>query len=408
MNTLFILYEDHKISNFNPLVHLRPQFDLQCGALTILDKLKLRSDERNLALVVRDEMRKYTESLYDNIPVNRIPTEYERRIFINSRLLLDNFVFNQIIQLDNNKALSSKGQILAFRNDDFSENEITSLMTPDFEASFLTSDIHEIDAELLNYIWDLIYANGTQLDKDIKFLVNSDKFSTEKIDQEFFKINEQLIFLGNNVKIAPNALLDASKGPILIDNDCEVMAGSVIYGPCFIGNNTKIKAGAKIYGPVSICSTCKIGGEVEDSIILSFSNKQHEGFLGHSYLGSWVNIGADTNNSDLKNNYGEITVVLDGKKINSGKQFLGLIMGDHSKTAINTQFNTGTIVGVSSNIFGTGFPPKSIPSFAWGGYDDSKYDIDKAIEVAEKVMIRRNKTLSIFETELLKNLYSQS
>ncbi|MCO6472843.1 MAG: hypothetical protein J5I57_03855 [Melioribacteraceae bacterium] len=408
MNTLFILYEDYKISNFNPLVHLRPQFDLQCGALTILDKLKLRSDERNLALVVRDEMRKYTESLYDNIPVNRIPTEYERRIFINSRLLLDNFVFNQIIQLDNNKALSSKGQILAFRNDDFSENEITSLMTPDFEASFLTSDIHEIDAELLNYIWDLIYANGTQLDKDIKFLVNSDKFSTEKIDQEFFKINEQLIFLGNNVKIAPNALLDASKGPILIDNDCEVMAGSVIYGPCFIGNNTKIKAGAKIYGPVSICSTCKIGGEVEDSIILSFSNKQHEGFLGHSYLGSWVNIGADTNNSDLKNNYGEITVVLDGKKINSGKQFLGLIMGDHSKTAINTQFNTGTIVGVSSNIFGTGFPPKSIPSFAWGGYDDSKYDIDKAIEVAEKVMIRRNKTLSIFETELLKNLYSQS
>ncbi|MBZ0178592.1 MAG: hypothetical protein K8F36_04805 [Melioribacteraceae bacterium] len=408
MNTLFILYEDHKISNFNPLVHLRPQFDLQCGALTILDKLKLRSDERNLALVVRDEMRKYTESLYDNIPVNRIPTEYERRIFINSRLLLDNFVFNQIIQLDNNKALSSKGQILAFRNDDFSENEITSLMTPDFEASFLTSDIHEIDAELLNYIWDLIYANGTQLDKDIKFLVNSDKFSTEKIDQEFFKINEQLIFLGNNVKIAPNALLDASKGPILIDNDCEVMAGSVIYGPCFIGNKTKIKAGAKIYGPVSICSTCKIGGEVEDSIILSFSNKQHEGFLGHSYLGSWVNIGADTNNSDLKNNYGEITVVLDGKKINSGKQFLGLIMGDHSKTAINTQFNTGTIVGVSSNIFGTGFPPKSIPSFAWGGYDDSKYDIDKAIEVAEKVMIRRNKTLSIFETELLKNLYSQS
>jgi len=408
MNTLFILYEDYKISNFNPLVHLRPQFDLQCGALTILDKLKLRSDERNLALVVRDEMRKYTESLYDNIPVNRIPTEYERRIFINSRLLLDNFVFNQIIQLDNNKALSSKGQILAFRNDDFSENEITSLMTPDFEASFLTSDIHEIDAELLNYIWDLIYANGTQLDKDIKFLVNSDKFSTEKIDQEFFKINEQLIFLGNNVKIAPNALLDASKGPILIDNDCEVMAGSVIYGPCFIGNKTKIKAGAKIYGPVSICSTCKIGGEVEDSIILSFSNKQHEGFLGHSYLGSWVNIGADTNNSDLKNNYGEITVVLDGKKINSGKQFLGLIMGDHSKTAINTQFNTGTIVGVSSNIFGTGFPPKSIPSFAWGGYDDSKYDIDKAIEVAEKVMIRRNKTLSIFETELLKNLYSQS
>ncbi len=407
MNTLFILFEDYKIINFNPLVHLRPLFHLHCGALTILDKLKLRSDERNLALIVRDEMQNHTESINNNIPVNRIPSEFERKLFINARLLLDNSIFNQIIQLEDEKALSSNGQIIAFRSDNFSENEIESLFTADYEALFSKINIHEIDAELLDYIWDLIYANGNQLDKDIKFLVNSEKYTPEKFDQEFFKINEQLIFFGKQIKIAPNVLLDASNGPILIDDNCEIMAGAAIYGPCYIGPNSKIKAGAKIYGPVSIGNTCKIGGEVEDSIILPYSNKQHEGFLGHSYLGSWVNLGADTNNSDLKNNYGEITVTLNGKNINTGKQFLGLIMGDHSKTAINTQFNTGTIVGVSSNIFGIGFPPKSVQSFSWGGFDDSKYDIDKAIEVAEKVMKRRNRNLSKYENDLMRSLYSQ-
>lgn len=408
MNTLFILYEDHKFENFFPLTYLRPVFYLTCGAVSLLEKLKLRTDNNNIGLIVRNEIVELTKSYESGIPINSFPVEYERKVFINSRLLLDNYIFNQIVQLNDKNVLKASEQVIAFRDDNFEIENIKKLLEPDFEESLSNRKSIEVEAEVVNYIWDMIYANGSQLEKDIKFLVNSDKFSSQKEVSNFYKINEQFIFFGRDVEIAPNVVLDASKGPILIDDFCEIMANSVIYGPCYIGTHTKIKAGAKIYGPVTIGSTCKIGGEVEDSIILPFANKQHEGFLGHSYLGSWVNLGADTNNSDLKNNYGEITITLNKKEVKTGRQFLGLIMGDHSKSAINTQFNTGTIVGVSSNIFGSGFPPKSVPSFAWGGFDDSKYDFDKAIEVAEKVMNRRDKSLSKFETELLRKLYYES
>ncbi|MDP2365630.1 MAG: transferase, partial [Ignavibacteria bacterium] len=165
---------------------------------------------------------------------------------------------------------------------------------------------------------------------------------------------------------------------------------AVIEGPCFIGESSKIKSGAAIYENVSIGKVCKVGGEVEQSIFMDYSNKQHAGFIGHSYIGSWVNLGADTNNSDLKNNYSKIKVKLSSKEVDTGSQFIGLMIGDHSKSAINTMFNTGTVVGFSCNIFAAGFPEKYIPSFTWGGDDLSTvYDIKKAIETAIVVTSRR-------------------
>ena len=184
------------------------------------------------------------------------------------------------------------------------------------------------------------------------------------------------------------------------------MSHSFIQGPASIGNDSIIKKGATVYHNTSIGEYCKVGGEVESSVILSFTNKQHEGFLGHSYLGSWINIGAGTNNSDLKNNYENITVLLNGKPVDTGSRFVGLIMGDHSKTAINTMFNTGTIAGVSCNIFGEGFPPRYIPSFSWGGSAFLKqYDIKKSLDVAEIVMKRRNRELTPEEENMLRKVF---
>jgi UDP-N-acetylglucosamine diphosphorylase/glucosamine-1-phosphate N-acetyltransferase len=161
-------------------------------------------------------------------------------------------------------------------------------------------------------------------------------------------------------------------------------------GPAYIGHSTLIKSLTKIYENVSIGDVCKVGGEIEDSVIMSYTNKQHEGFLGHAYLGSWINIGADTNCSDLRNNYGFIKTHVNGQDINTNTQFLGLIMGDHSKTGINTMFNTGTIVGFSCNIYGSGFPDKYLPSFSWAGTNDLQtYDINKCIDTAKVVMSRR-------------------
>jgi len=152
---------------------------------------------------------------------------------------------------------------------------------------------------------------------------------------------------------------------------------------------------------------CKVGGEVEDTIIHPYSNKQHSGFLGHSYLGSWINLGADTNNSDLQNNYGSIKVQVNGRHIDSGKQFVGLMMGDHSKTAINTMFNTGTVVGFSSNVYGAGFPPKFISSFGWGGSESMKeYKLSKAIETAKAVFARRDKEFKKEDEEMFETIFN--
>ncbi|MFQ5584711.1 MAG: hypothetical protein ACE5GL_09785, partial [Calditrichia bacterium] len=200
-------------------------------------------------------------------------------------------------------------------------------------------------------------------------------------------------------------VIDAENGPVWIDEDAVIMANAVLEGPIYIGKKSRIKIGAKLYENTTIGPVCKIGGEVEGSIIQGYSNKQHDGFLGHAYLGSWVNLGADTNNSDLKNNYGMIRVLLNGKPVNSGKRFLGLMMGDHSKTAINTMFNTGTIVGVNCNIFGAGMPPKFVPSFSWGGAEGiADFILDKAMHIAKNVMARRNVEFTHRDEQLFKEV----
>src|SRR6185312_15433765 len=216
------------------------------------------------------------------------------------------------------------------------------------------------------------------------------------------------IFIEKGAKLEC-AVLNSTSGPIYIGKNAEVMEGAIIKGPFSLGEESTIKAGAKIYGPTTVGPHSKVGGEVNNSVVFGYSNKAHDGFLGNSVIGEWCNLGADTNNSNLKNNYSEVKLwdYAEEKPVSTGLTFCGLIMGDHSKCGINTMFNTGTVVGVSANIYGGNFPPKFVPSFSWGGADGFvTYDIGKALETAERVYERRHKEFNKTEKDIFKEVFS--
>ena len=207
------------------------------------------------------------------------------------------------------------------------------------------------------------------------------------------------------------ATINASTGPVYLGKDSEIMEGSIVRGPFALCDHSTLKMGAKIYGPTTIGPNSKAGGEINNSVIFGNSNKGHDGFLGNSVLGEWCNIGADSNNSNLKNNYAIVKLwsYKEEKFIDTALQFCGLIMGDHSKCGINTMFNTGTVVGVSANIFGTGFPRNFIPSFSWGGaHGLSTFTLPKALDVAEKVMSRRNLPLDDKDKSILMAIFEKT
>ncbi len=256
--------------------------------------------------------------------------------------------------------------------------------------------------------WDIFVLNGGQIRAD--FTLFDMKHSQPIDDKHTIVYNKENIFVEEGVKIRA-AILNAESGPIFIGRNAEIQEGSVIKGPFALCEGAVINMGAKMRGDTTIGPYSKVGGEINNSVIFGYSNKAHDGFLGNSVIGEWCNLGADTNTSNLKNNYSNVKVwsYLFNDYIDSDRQFCGLMMGDHSKAGINTMFNTGTVVGVNANIFGGGFPPKFIPSYAWGGSEGfQRFEFDKAMQVASKVMERRNIMLENEDYEILKYVYNIS
>ena len=404
-----VIFEDEKYINFEPLIYYRPVYELVCGASTLREKIERAYPSSKVVL----HCRKYlAELLKSQNPSNKVNNLSDSEVlFINGRIVAPENLAEIISPtLSEDKVFNSNGTIAAVR---VSGDRLKNILDKDIisSADFNGIPSEEVELTCAEYLWDLVYLNGVELKKDIAFLASKNKNKGTKLEKDKYTgvifINAEQVFISENVVIKPGVVLDASKGPIYLDMDVIIFPNAVIEGPVYIGESSKVKSCATIYENVSIGKVCKVGGEIENSIIMSYSNKQHSGFLGHSYLGSWVNIGADTNCSDLQNNYGTIKVQVNGRHIDTGRQFVGLIMGDHSKTAINTMFNTGTVVGFSCNVYGEGFPPKYISSFGWGGSSSVKeYKLAKAVETAKAVFKRRDKVFSEEEENIFSTIFN--
>lgn len=405
MKQIICLFEDEGYKNLLPLTYTRPVYDLRCGILTLGQKIIKYYPQSTKIYHTRRYLAQSIKEKNENNLVNNF--DFDNILFINGRLLFNYKLSKIISKMSINSILINAGIIIAASLDRNNLQIFVNALDDGIDLNkFDNVIINETNATFINYPWDLINKNIEEITSDFEFIRGSRK----KVINNYkaVEINgKKNVIIEKGVRIAPFTLLDASEGPIYIAKNAIIMSHVSIQGPAYIGESSVIKMHASLYHGTNIGCYCKVGGEIENSIIHSYTNKQHEGFIGHSYLGSWVNIGASTNNSDLKNNYGIVDVPINNTFISSGSQFAGLFMGDHSKTAINTMFNTGSVVGVCCNIFGNGFPPKYIPSFSWGGSEKiSEYQFDKAVDVIESVMARRKMVPTENDILVLKTIFA--
>lgn len=385
-----ILFDDHSWDNLLPLTFTRPVSALRIGIMTIAEKWEHDLDMKSSPLT-----RAYLQGKY---PCE----EGENRLFINSSVLPDRELVNAIRKLKENQAIRSGGTLIAARSTE-STCKAFRVDTWNLKARGVEGEISVVD-----YPWKIFQLNGQEIRADFNRLVRGRK--SEKLPDSVRVDRPDNVFVEPGFK-GGYFTLNASRGPIYLGKDSEIMEGCLIRGPFAHCEGSVMKMGAKIYGPTTIGPFSKVGGEINNSVLLANSNKAHDGFLGNAVIGEWCNLGADTNNSNLKNNYANVKVwnYPSATFLDSGNQFCGLIMGDHSKCGINTMLNTGTVVGVFANIFGTGFPPSFIPSFSWGGVHGlSAYRMDKAMETANLVMKRRGMQLSEADMDILNHISQYS
>jgi UDP-N-acetylglucosamine diphosphorylase/glucosamine-1-phosphate N-acetyltransferase len=399
---IIYLYEDEGYRNLLPLTWTRASYDLKCGINSLKGKVLREYEGNDLVLLTRDYLAEVTAEENPDLKVNQYPSE--GGLFLNGRVLARGL--SGQISVDGEDCVYKSGdEVVAVRVSGANFESLTDSISDGILSAIPTDlPVKEVEATLVKYSWDLVHHNPDEITAEFE------AFYTPGIDGKVYDgatlVNEARIRVAGGATIKPGAILDAEPGPIVIDEGATVMANAYIEGPCYIGPNTLVKVGAKIYEGTSVGEWCKVGGEVEESIFHSYSNKQHDGFLGHAYLGMWINIGADTNNSDLKNNYGNVKAWVDGKMIDSGSLFVGLTMGDHSKSGINTMFNTGTVVGFACNVYGTGFPDKFVPSFSWGGAEGLvEFRMDKMLETAERMMGRRKRDLTDAQEKMIKKVF---
>lgn len=383
----YILFDGPSRSNLLPFTFTRPVADIRVGILTIREKW-----ENFLGATTTTVTEDY---LSEKFPM----VEMEENVMINASFCPNAELVELIKNLKENQAIFSGEDVIAFYTLDTQE-----------DINFDDFDAIEYDAHILKieHTWDIFSKNGEAIENDFSLLTEGRKSQT--LPKSVNTINPKNIFIEEGAKLE-FVTLNASSGPIYIGKDAEIMEGSIIRGPFALCDHATVKLGAKIYGPTTIGPHSKVGGEVNNSVLFGYSNKGHDGFLGNSVLGEWCNLGADTNNSNLKNNYAEVRLWDYNTEgfARTGLQFCGLMMGDHSKCGINTMFNTGTVVGVSANIFGSGFPRNFVPSFSWGGHGGfTTYLTKKAFEVCKIVMSRRDIEFTEQDAAILEHVFEET
>ena len=390
----YILFEDAITYNLRPFSLNHASFEMRCGIYSNIQRvINILQPQDKLYLVVRQDIENIVRERYPDLIVN--PQIIPSGLMLNGATIWNK---KNIEKIDANKSYSSTGRIIAISREVSTDlDKFYDLLKESIQVTL------DIDVIHIEYLWDLIFNSSKVLFEDSMTL--GDNQNNYNIHSSVIIDGQHNITFNKNVNIGAGVILDSSNGPIIFDEDVKVDIGALIQGPIYIGKHSTINPGAKLRGNISIGPVCKIGGELEDVILQGYTNKQHDGYLGHSFLGEWINLGANTNNSDLKNNYSTIRMnISKDLEINTLKQFLGVFIGDYTKTGISTMLNSGTFIGVGANVFGAEFQPKYIESFQWGR--DDKTDFDKFISTCEKVKERRNIKLTKHEINLLKNIYT--
>ncbi|UKM64708.1 GlmU family protein [Flavobacteriaceae bacterium GSB9] len=383
----YILFDGPSRNSLLPFTFTRPVADIRVGILTIREKWESFLDTTTTTIT--------EDYLSDKFPM----VEMEENVMINASYLPNLELVEMIKDLKENQAIFKGEDVIAF----FTKEAQEDIDFDAFEAIEFSQEIIKIE-----HTWNIFSKNGEAIQEDFALITKNRK--SQPIPSSNNVIAPENIFIEKGAKLE-FATLNASKGPIYIGRKAEIMEGAIVRGPFALCSGATIKMGAKIYGPTTIGPSCKAGGEINNAVMFANSNKGHDGYLGNSVLGEWCNLGADTNNSNLKNNYAEVRLwdYQSERFAKTGLQFCGLMMGDHSKCGINTMFNTGTVVGVSANIFGSGFPRNFVPSFSWGGNSGfTTYLTKKSFEVAQVVMSRRNVEFSEQDKAILEHVFEQT
>ena len=382
----YILFDGEYRDNLLPLTYTKPVADLRIGILTIREKW-----EKHLGFTTTSITEEY---LSEKFPM----VEMEENIMINASFLPTSSLVEMVSKLKASEAIYKSGELIAFFSKEHEEIDFET-----FHKYEYTEDLIQI-----KHSWDLFSNNGAAIEADFDLITEGRE--SAPIPETVHCMNKERIFLEDGVDIEI-AVLNANKGAIYIGKDAEVMEGSMIRGPFAMGAYSVVKMGTKVYGPTTLGPKCKIGGEVNNAILSGYSSKGHDGYLGNAVIGEWCNIGADSNNSNLKNNYANVKIweYAQERFIDTGLQFCGLIMADHSKCGINTMFNTGTVIGVSANIYGSNFPRNFIPSYSWGGAAGLKtYAKVKAFETMDLVMTRKNEKFTAEDQKIMEHIFEIS
>jgi UDP-N-acetylglucosamine diphosphorylase/glucosamine-1-phosphate N-acetyltransferase len=440
MPSRILIFEDAGAANLRPLVWTRPAWELRSGMATLGEKIAAAYAPAEVFFHARPHLAEVIAQDSTDRLITR-PTDAKKLagaglLAVNARVLADATLAGKIPLEGRPQVFRSGDTIVAVRladgeaaaaalaGDYFDAAALAVIANnaggtvnqdgavqpgrtaADFEAAALAAT--DVELALIRWPWDLVNANAAQIEADFhRFAAAGGIKGT--VHPSAILDGEDRMHIAPGSKIGPGAILTTEHGPIYIGPGAEVQAGAVIEGPAAIGADSRVRMLAKIYGGTTLGPLCRVGGEIEQSILHAYVNKQHDGFLGHSYLAPWCNLGADTNTSDLKNNYAYVRVSLEGREVNTGCLNVGLFMGDHSKSGINTMFNTGSVVGVGCNVFGGDFPPKDIPSFTWGGAAGlMEHDFEKFCDTAERAMARREKQFTPAMRAMLEHVFHQT
>ena len=396
------VYENHEVLNLEPIVLTRPAFDLRCGAFTFLERIQKSFPDAEIELIVRDELKPITEELYPGLIVN--PPQVEEGLWILGNVLWTKEDIEKISK-KNYQFYYNEGELTAaYLRKDIGNNWL-KMGGPVKDIILACPTISEIKSKVIKYLWDAVNIINVVLEADKEYFQSTNLNNKSLVGIHL--INENDIFIKSPELINPEVVIDASNGPVIIADNVIIQSFSLLQGPLYIGEDTVVKPQSFIKGSV-IGPVCKIGGEISSTIIQGWSNKVHYGFLGNSYIGQWVNFGAGTTNSNLKNNYTPVNVTINNNVVKTDELFIGLFAGDYATFAIGTTLNTGTNIGPGCNIVTNGFPSRRLKPFTWllNG-KQMKTNENKFINTAEAIQNRRGKSISKAEKHLLTRLLTK-